>query len=267
MAEDNRPGGRRRDQERAAADLPIPRHDGGGSVASDDDEASDGDFEFPFVSREPAVADELFAGGRIRPLYPVFGRVLDDAAAAAPSSRAPLGRLFQLEQARASSVASTSSSSSAAADAEASGLLDGAPPDSYCLWAPGSSPASSPSRHPPRKSGSTGSIARWRRIGDLVVGRSRSDGRHKFLFLSAPPSPARDGDHHHSPAGSKSKPPTPKGSKVAAAAAAAAELDTVAAGRRMSYGGGKASPGGRRTFLPYRQGLFGNAHGLSRSPF
>ncbi|RCV26365.1 hypothetical protein SETIT_5G239900v2 [Setaria italica] len=269
MAED-RPGGRR--QERATADLPIPRDDGG-SVASDDED-SDGEFEFPSVSRQPAAAgggaaaaDELFAGGRIRAFYPVFGRVLDDAAAApAPSSRAPLGRLFQLEQARTSSVASTSSSSSSssASMADAEARLDGAPPDSYCLWTPGSSPASSPSR-PPRKSGSTGSIARWRRIGELVVGRSHSDGKQKFLFLSAPPSPARDRDHHQSPAGSKSKPPA-KGSK-AATAAAATELDTVAAGRRMSYGGGKASPGGRRTFLPYRQdlvGLFANARSEPR---
>nr|ACG26991.1 hypothetical protein [Zea mays] len=211
-------------------------------VASGDEE-SDVEFEFPFVSQESgagagaAAADELFADGRIRASYPVFGRVLDEAAAPAP--RAPLGRLFQLERARTSSVASTSSSSSTAADAS----VDGASPDSYCLWTPGSSPASSPSR-PPRKSGSTGSVARWRRIGELVVGRSHSDGKERFLFLSAPPSPARDRDH--SPA-SKAKQPS----------------------SRMSYGGGaKASTGGRRTFLPYRQdlvGLFASAHGLSRS--
>ncbi|OEL16574.1 hypothetical protein BAE44_0022407 [Dichanthelium oligosanthes] len=260
--------GGRRQEPTAAADLPVPREDGG-SVASNDGEESDGEFEFPFVSREPA-ADELFAGGRIRAFYPVFGRVLDDTAAAAPAPRAPLGRLFQLEQARTSSVASTSSStscsSSASSTADAGAGLGGASPDSYCLWTPGSSsPGSSPSRPPP-KSGSTGSIARWRRIGELVGGRSHSDGRQKFLFLSAPPSPARD--REHSAPGSKSKPPA-KGSK-ALAAAAATELDTVAAGRRMSYGGAKqASPGGRRTFLPYRQdlvGLFANVHGLSRSP-
>ncbi|CAL4962447.1 unnamed protein product [Urochloa decumbens] len=266
-----------RRHEPTAADVPIPRDDGG-SVASEDSD-SDGEFEFPSVSRDPAAgggsaaaaADELFAGGRIRAFYPVFGRVLDDAAEPALSSRAPLGRLFQLEQARTSSVASTSSTSSSSSSADAGAGLDGAPPESYCLWTPGSSAASSPSR-PPRKSGSTGSIARWRRIGELVVGRSHSDGKEKFLFFSAPPSPARDKDSRdrHSPAGatmSKPKPPA-KGSKVSAAAS---EVDAVAAGRRMSYsgGGGKASPGGRRTFLPYRQdlvGLFANVHGLSRSP-
>ncbi|CAO1948226.1 unnamed protein product [Urochloa humidicola] len=276
---EDRMGARR--HETTAADLPVPREGGGGSVASDDSD-SDSDFEFPSVSQEfaagagvggaAAAADELFAGGRIRAFYPVFGRVLDADAAAAP--RAPLGRLFELEQARTSSVASTSSTSSASSlslsSADAGAELDAAAPDSYCLWTPGSSAASSPSR-PPRKSGSTGSIARWRRIGELVVGRSHSDGKDKFLFFSAPPSPARDKDSrdlHSAATKSKPKPPA-KGSK--AGAAAASEVDTVAAGRRMSYsgGGGKASAGGRRTFLPYRQdlvGLFANVHGLSRSP-
>ncbi|XP_062206312.1 uncharacterized protein LOC133908344 [Phragmites australis] len=238
---------------------PTVAREDAGAVPSDDEE-SDGEFEFPFVSRETAAgggaaaADELFAGGRIQAFYPVFGRVLEDAA---PGPRAPLGRLFQLEEARNSSVASTSSSTSSAST-DATAGLDGASPDSYCLWTPGASPASSPSRLPPRKSGSTGSIARWRRIGELVVGRSHSDGKEKFLFLSAPPSPARE--HASS---SKPKQPRSGGSNKPSAT----ELDTVAAGRRMSYGA-KASPGARRTFLPYRQdlvGLFANVHGLRRS--
>lgn len=236
------------------------------------DEDSDGEFEFPFVSRESEAgdADELFAGGRIRGFYPVFGRVLLDEPPPTPAPRAPLRRLFQLEQARSSSVASTSSTSSNSSASTADAGIDAASPDSYCLWTPGSpaSAASSPSR-PPRKSGSTGSVARWRRIGELVVGRSQSDGKEKFLFLSAPPSPARDREQHSSPASrSRSKPPpspSPKGSK------STTELDTVAAGRRVSYGGGAtkgSTGGGRRTFLPYRQdlvGLFANVRGLSRS--
>jgi hypothetical protein len=248
-AMDNAPGGR---HERTVA----REH------AGSDDEDSDSEFEFPFVSRD-AATDGLFAGGHIRAFYPVFGRVLDDTLPeAAEPPRAPLGRLFQLEQARTSSVASTSSSAST--DATAGGELDGASPDSYCLWKPGSSQASSPSR-PPRKSGSTGSVARWRRIGELVVGRSHSDGREKFVFLSAPLSPARD---HASSSPSKAKKQQQR-TRVSKAT----EVDTVAAGRRTSFGGGGASkgsdsPGARRTFLPYRQelvGLFANVHGLSRS--
>ncbi|XP_006644418.1 uncharacterized protein LOC102701034 [Oryza brachyantha] len=231
----------------------------GGAAFSGDE--SDGEFEFPFVSREAdagGVADELFADGRIRAFYPVFGRVLDDVAVAAPAAaaaerRAPLRRLF-IEEGRNSSVGSTASSSSSSTDAE----LDGVSPDSYCVWVPGSSPASSPSR-PPRKSGSTGSIARWRRISELVVGRSHSDGKEKFRFLSAPPSPARE----HS----RSKPT--KG--AVKPTHTYTELDTVAAGYRMSYSPARAPTGAgatRRTFLPYRpdlMGIFANVNGLSRT--
>ncbi|KAF7036869.1 hypothetical protein CFC21_047391 [Triticum aestivum] len=216
---------------------------------------SDDEFEFSFGSREPATggatADELFADGRIRPFYPVFGRVFDDAHVPSAPGRRPLGRLF-LEEARNSSVGSTSSSSSSAAtDA---GDLDGASPDTYCVWTPGASAASSPARSP-RKSGSTGSLSRWRRVSELVVGRSRSDGRDKFRFLSAPPSPARE---------------QPKGKPRGRDSKATTELDTVAAGHRQFYGA-KASPGAaRRTFLPYRQdlvGLFSTPKGLSRSQY
>ncbi|GJN18271.1 hypothetical protein PR202_gb05414 [Eleusine coracana subsp. coracana] len=230
--------------------------------AHSDDDDSDGEFEFPFVSRDDAAvgcggaapADELFAGGRIRAFYPVFGRVLDDAAPTtepAEPPKAPLGRLFQLDKARTSSVASTSSSSSSGSSAAAGGDLDAASPDTYCLWTPGlsSSAASSPSR-PPRKSGSTGSTSRWRRIGDLVVGRSHSDGREKFVFLSAPSSPARD--HGSSSPANKAK-----------------KQQQARGGMSMSYGGASANKGGaRRTFLPYRQdlvGLFANVQGLRRS--
>ncbi|KAL5226899.1 hypothetical protein ABZP36_015164 [Zizania latifolia] len=219
-------------------------------------EDSDGEFEFPFVSRETdgggggGVADELFADGRVRAFYPVFGRVLDDAPV--PERKPRLGRLFH-EESRNSSVGSTSSSSSAATDAAD---LDGASPESYCLWIPGSSPASSPSRpsRPPRKSGSTGSLAPWRRISDLVVGRSHSDGKEKFLFISPPSSPAREHP--------KAK-PTKGGNK------SPTEVDTITAGQRMSYYP-KALTGAarRKTFLPYRQdlvGLFGNVNGLSRN--
>ncbi|KQK08908.1 uncharacterized protein LOC100822333 [Brachypodium distachyon] len=236
----------------------VATRENGGAVNNSGDE-SDGEFEFSFASRpDPAAAtggataDELF--------YPVFGRVFDETRAPV---RRPLGKLFLEESApaRNSSVGSTSSSSSSAATDATD--LDGVSPDTYCVWTPGApSPASSPARSP-RKSGSTGSLSRWRRVSELlVIGRSHSEGRDKFRFLSAPPSPARD----HQP---KAKP----SQRGAVNAKAATELDTVAASHRMFYGSpkGSASPGAaRRTFLPYRQdlvGLFSNAKGLSRSPY
>ncbi|KAM0840344.1 hypothetical protein ACQ4PT_059726 [Festuca glaucescens] len=221
-----------------------------GSGDESDDEF-EFEFEFSFGGREPAAtsgaaADEL--------VYPVFGRVFEDARAAPPAERSPLRRLF-LEEARNSSVGSTSSTCSSYSSAAAD--LDGASPDTYCVWTPGASPASSPARSP-RKSGSTGSLSRWRRVSQLVVGRSSSVGRDKFGFLSAPASPAREEQPKAKPAaGRKGK--------------AATETGTVAASHRMFYGGAKASPGApRRTFLPYRQdlvGLFSAPKGLSRSQF
>uniref|UniRef100_I1QXY7 Uncharacterized protein n=1 Tax=Oryza glaberrima TaxID=4538 RepID=I1QXY7_ORYGL len=74
-------------------------------------------------------------------------------------------------------------------------------PDSYCVWVSSPSPASSPSR-PPRKSGSTGSITRWRRISKLVIGRNHNDGKEKFRAVvpgqGAPQTEAHDeGRHRH----------------------------------------------------------------------
>lgn len=244
---------------------------------TDSDSDGEFEFEFPFVSRASpagtaALADELFADGRIRPFYPVFGRGAGTgqapAAPAAPRTKGPLGRLF-LEESRArssstSSTVSTSSSSSAATDDD--GCLEGAPPESYCLWTPGSSASASASPRPPRKSSSTGSMARWRRISELVVGRSHSDGKEKFLFLPTPPPKVAD-------RGDKPKPkpkPNPTGGKKASAAAG---VDTVTTTHRIAYGAkgsGVTGAGGapRRTFLPYREelvGFFGNVNGLSRS--
>uniref|UniRef100_A0A0E0DUT1 DUF1645 domain-containing protein n=1 Tax=Oryza meridionalis TaxID=40149 RepID=A0A0E0DUT1_9ORYZ len=264
-----------------------------------DDSDSDGEFEFefPFVSRDSpagtaAVADDLFADGRIKPFYPVFGRAgaggggdrqqqlaKDDAAATVPPrTRGPLGRLF-LEESRGSfdrwSTSTSSSSSSSSAAASDEGGLDGAPPESYCLWTPGAgagSASASASPRPPRKSGSTGSMARWRRISELVVGRSHSDGKEKFLFLPIPPPSSKENDVEHFKPKPKPPRPTPASGRktVQAAAAAAAEIDTVAAMHRIAYGAKGGGGGGtpRRTFLPYREelvGLFANVNGISRS--
>ncbi|KAL6848883.1 hypothetical protein ACP4OV_021466 [Aristida adscensionis] len=263
------------------------------AVSSGDETDGEFEFEFPFVSRDSlagtaAPADELFADGRIRPFYPVFGRRgggggggvgvgHDDTAQSAPATaarvRGQLGRLF-LEESRArnsstSSTASTASSctsSSAATEDDDGGGLEGAPPESYCLWTPGSS--ASPSPRPPRKSSSTGSMARWRRISELVVGRSHSDGKEKFLFL--PAQPPKETNHSDKP---KHRPPNPSAGRKASLAAAT-EVDTVAAVHRTAYiakgGGGGGVPGGtpRRTFLPYREelvGFFANVNGISRS--
>ncbi|KQK04641.1 uncharacterized protein LOC100822431 [Brachypodium distachyon] len=244
--------------------------------STEDEEDAGFEFEFPLVGSRgssPALADELFADGRIRPLYPVFGRGADRCLpppAPAPeqmkttATRGQLGRLF-MEETRAwnnslslSSGSTSSSSSTSSADLDDGGL-EGLPPESYCVWAPGSSAAAGGSSPRPRarKSASMGSsMARWRRISDLVVGRSHSDGgKGKLLFLPPPPPKPK---------------PSPAGKKKAAAAT---EIGTVAAARRMAYYGAakqQQQQGGvpRRTFLPYREelvGFFANVNGVSRS--
>ncbi|CAM0878878.1 unnamed protein product [Alopecurus aequalis] len=216
---------------------------------------SDDSFEFSFRSREPltggTAADELFADGRIRAFYPVFGRVYGDGRAPLAPEWRLLGRLLSVK-ARSSSVGSTSSSSSSGGTDSTD--IDGVSLDSYCVWTPGASPVSSPAWSP-RKSSSTGSLSWWRRVSKLVFGRSHIDGRDKFLFLSAPPSPVRE---------------QPKGKPTGRKGKAATDVQTVAASHRMFYGA-KASPGAARgTFLPYRQdlvGLFSARKGLSRSQY
>jgi hypothetical protein len=247
-----------------------PRTTADPALSSGDDESTDGEFEFPcFLGANhgsPALADDLFADGRIRPatFYPVFGRRSSVTHGLAPApapaterrTRGQLGRLF-LEESRAwnSSSSSSTGSSASTSSSAATDDLEGAAPESYCVWAPGASAASSPR---PRKSGSTGSLSRWRRVSQLVVGRSSSVGRDKFGFFSAPASPAREEQPKAKPAAS---PGRKKGT----------EVGTVAASHRMFYGAAKPSPGApRRTFLPYRQDLFGifsAPKGLSRSQF
>ncbi|KAL5229672.1 hypothetical protein ABZP36_028448 [Zizania latifolia] len=258
----------------------VPAEVRTGHVTDDGDDGSDGEFEFefPFVSRDSpagtaALADDLFADGRIRPFYPVFGRAggadprAKDDAPPAPRVRGPLGLLF-LEESREFSGRSTTSTASSSAATSDEGGLEGASPESYCLWTPGarshpSASASAASPRSPRKSLSTGSMARWRRISELVVGRSHSDGKEKFLFLPTPPPSKEDDMDHFKP---KTKPrPTPPASGRKQSGAA---VHRIAYGAKGGSGGAAAGGTPRRTFLPYREelvGLFANVNGISRS--
>ncbi|XP_020106308.1 uncharacterized protein LOC109722623 isoform X2 [Ananas comosus] len=257
----------RPDEEEAAAapgGAAAERRIGDGGDTSDDDD----DSEFSFVLRGPETgpgitADEIFSGG---PVYPVFGRQLLAADPAAPPRRSPLRKLLSEE--RNASSASSSSSSSSVGDE-----LDGIPPETYCAWAPSSARC--------RKSGSTGSLMRWRVLSDLVVGRSHSDGREKFVFLAAeeenkkkkkPPIPnpnpntnpsrgKEEGKEKEEERSAKGKGKKSDGGKVT-------ESDTVTA-RRVYYGKGSNSSGGRRSFLPYKQdllGFFANVNGGKMGP-
>lgn len=161
----------------------------------------------------------------LTPLYktPSFGRVYDDARVPSAPGRRPLGRRCGTCP---SGPRPRPRPRPCPPQTPRMADVDGASPDSFCVWTPGGSVASSPARSS-RKSGSTGSLSRWRRVNKLVIGRSYNDGRDKFHFLSAPPSPARE---------------QPKGKPRGRDSKATTELDTVAASHRLFYGA-KASPG------------------------
>ncbi|XP_078151582.1 uncharacterized protein LOC144546870 [Carex rostrata] len=211
----------------------------------DSDDNLEDEFEFPSVIGDSTVAIHY-------PIYPVFGRPHISSPASPELDtpvRLPLRRLLVEE--RNSSIGSTSSSSSTA-DVD----LEGIPAESYCLWNPGSAPQSPIRCH---KSGSTGSLVKWKKISDLVLGRSQSDGKEKFVFLSA------KGNAKQEEKEKEKEKKKGKGGKVAT------EVDTITA-HRMYYGNksgmGNGVAGPRKSFLPYRQdlvGLFASVNGMSRS--
>lgn len=212
------------------------------AVAGEEEGDEDGGgFTFPAL---PFAAD-----GSIVPVYPIFGRPPSPPAPAPETAtvRLPLGRLLLEER---DFRARQRDAEQPPPDREG-GELEGVAPESYCLWAPGQSAPASP--RVCRKSGSTGSVLRWRSISDRFVGRSHSDGKEKFVFLSA---------------GSGAGPPNQDESGRKGDGA-------VSVGDRgRSYyskgggGGGGAASGRRRSYLPYKQelvGLFANVSGLRRS--
>ncbi|CAL4974905.1 unnamed protein product [Urochloa decumbens] len=246
-------------------------------VEVEDEEEEDGSgFSFP--------APPLAADGCIVPVYPIFGRPPSPPTVAAEvgehepetaTVRVPLGRLlleereFRAQQRRDARSESARAwrdqddgdgdeqedgEASAAADEE----LEGVPPESYCLWAPGGGQASAPaSPLRCRKSGSTGSVLRWRRISERLVGRSHSDGKEKFVFLTA------------AAAGAEQPPPPPPINKAEEESGTKVRDGDGAAHQLRYYGrGGSGGGSRRRSYLPYKQelvGLFANVSVLRRS--
>jgi hypothetical protein len=198
----------------------------------------DGGDDFTFAA---AVPPPLLAAGRDRvgPLYPVFGRPRSPPRPApepvSATARVPLGRLLLVDK-----------EPTPADDAE----LDSVTAEMYCPWSPGWAASSSSSPGPARckKSGSTGSVLRWR---PRLVGRSQSDGKEKFVFLSA--SGGASGSKGRGDGG------------VAAASHGGHAWSHYAKGGGSGAGNCGAR---RRSFLPYKQdlvGLFANTAVFRRS--
>lgn len=226
------------------AAVESPREEPEAVTSQGEEEEDDEGFTFAPPTRLPGGG--AFGDGRvIGHVYPVFGRPRspppkEEEEAGTATVRVPLRQLLLAER------GSSSPSTQEPDDDDADGELDGVPAETYCLWSPGTSPSasSSPAQFP--KSGSTGSVLRWRQR--LQVGRSHSDGKEKFVFLQ------------EDAAGSSSCP----------------GRDGRAGGiHSWSYygrGRGSGGRGSRRSspasFLPYKQdlvGLFANASALRRS--
>ncbi|PKA55569.1 hypothetical protein AXF42_Ash006771 [Apostasia shenzhenica] len=131
-------------------------------------EEDNGEFEFKFAVKDsPSSADKISSIGQTRLIYPLFDQNLV-AGDCRKGPRKPL-QLLLIEQ-RQEAPASKLSSVLASWDD-----LEGIPPETYCIW------------NPPeqcRASGSTENSLRWR-IWDLVVRRSRGDGKGKFVRFAA----------------------------------------------------------------------------------
>lgn len=213
----------------------------------------DGGDDFTFAAAQPPPSLVSAGGGGFigQPLlYPVFGRPRSPPRAApeTATARVPLGRFLLVDR--------DPSPPPAPADDD-DGDLDSVPAEMFCPWSPGwsaaAAAASSQSQARCKKSGSTGSVLRWR--PRLAVGRSQSDGKEKFVFLSA------------SSGGSGRRSQKGRGSAVDVEGGAhhAAHHAWRHYANNTSEGGGARR---RRSFLPYKQdlvGLFANAAVFRRS--
>ncbi|XP_057983942.1 uncharacterized protein LOC131168489 [Malania oleifera] len=249
-------------------------------LAEEDDEKLDvdEDFEFSLVrcgsdagsdAAFTVSAEDMFYGGQIRPIFPVFnrdllldeGRGLESPTCEVPSIRIPLKKLFFEDQ-------DPPSSSSSEADA-----LERVPPGMYCVWTPKAAEGS-PGRC--KKSKSTGSSGRRWRLRDLL-GRSNSDGKHSFVFLTPTPTSA----------GGKNKEKSEKTEKAAnlkqrrssgefLAGKAKAKMpnghrnEKLISAHEIFYVKNRALKEGekRRSYLPYKQdliGFFAKVNGFSRN--
>ncbi|KAH0467497.1 hypothetical protein IEQ34_004735 [Dendrobium chrysotoxum] len=234
------------------------------------------DFEFAFSiesypgSLPDTTADEIFYNGRILPVYPLFNRDLIGGNAD-PTEEENLAegvdQLMLEYENRGTRSGSESSSSSSSIVSVAKGMRA----------APVNIAPQSPDRC--RKSSSTGSSAsasasrRWK-LRDLVVGRSRSDGKQRFVVIPLSDDKEKEKEKKtlrninsfakSVPAEAEKKEKSGKGKGETTK-----EMDIVTAHRiyygKVGSGSGQPAAAGsnRRSFLPYRQellgGIFGNA--------
>lgn len=166
---------------------PPPRDKSAAGGNEEDYDASSDDFEFSVelkgASGFPSVdADDIFSGGRMLPVYPVFNR--DLIRGPAESKESPKADPISIRK---------------------------------LLMEEKEAAQEEPSPHPParcKKSASTGALRSLLRT--LTIGRSHSDGKEKFVFIEAsrPESPAASAKKKAPNKGARKGPRTAEGDVV-----------------------------------------------------
>lgn len=199
-------------------------------AGSSDDDEDELDFSFvPQFQEETGIdlAGNIFSNGQIHPVYPVFGQSL------IPNQVLNLDLMnISTEDGRMEKAENESTPE----------------PGTYCVWSP---KLDAPSLDPSKKSRSTGgsSSKRWR-LMDFVVGRSKSDGKQKLMYLV--PYSKTDKE-----SGDKDKIVTEKTTTTKKKDKMTKESNMMAAHRLYYAKDGGASGSKPKTYLPYRKNLVG----------
>ncbi|XP_016202460.1 histone H3.v1 [Arachis ipaensis] len=199
------------------------------------EEEQEEEEEFSFVFSNPEVspvsADDVFDNGQIRPVYPIFDQNLlfSDEYAGGAELRPPLKKVFMEQQQR--DEASSSSAVSTAAATEGP----------YCEWSPKMA----------GKSNSTGFSKLWK-LRDHKL-RSNSDGKDAFVFLS-PPSTAKT---EKAGSGNGAVKKAVKVTKGKTTSSSSSSSSSSAHEKHYVMNRARKESGKRRSYLPYRQELFG----------
>ncbi|KAK4795244.1 hypothetical protein SAY86_013238 [Trapa natans] len=158
----------------------IPRVD-------EEEDAGDGEFEFPFVSGGPkssslVSADEIFHNGQIRPMYEYsslinLGHIIPRAAGEEHEKqrwgcprRAPLKLLMTEDY---PTIAGEPTEAGFSCSSSESDELEVVPAETYCVWIP----PEARGKHCRKSSSTTGSGSRRWKLKHLLLNRSNSDGR------------------------------------------------------------------------------------------
>ena len=240
--------------------------DGGENSEEEEDEEDEEEFSFVCVNPDgsPISADDAFADGQIRPIFPLFNRDLLLANAydgeskpkegSSSTLRPPLMKFFVEERDHPSSSSSSTS--------ESDEQEEGAPAGPFCEW--------SGKAELNKKSNSTGFSKIWR-FRDLVR-RSNSDGHDAFVFLNHSSANAKKPSSEPTTEAKKNEGVEKKekvGKVEVKRVVRSAKTKTTAASsaHEAHYVKNRAKREGdkRKSYLPYRVGFFTNVNGLSRN--